>query len=94
MHCEPTITKTMGIDSCIQTEQPSFTTYLQQTKESLKASDVTVICGNDVFKVHRAVICPQSNFFKAALSGGFMVSHSYRYARVVDNVYRNQKETL
>ncbi len=81
--------KTMGVNSCTQTEQPSFATCLQQTRQSLKASDVTVICGNEVFKVHRAVICAQSTFFKAALSGGFMVSHSYRYDRVVDNVYRS-----
>ncbi|KAL8900387.1 MAG: hypothetical protein Q9207_005726 [Kuettlingeria erythrocarpa] len=42
--------KTMRVDGCTQTEHPSFATCLQHTRDSLKASDVTVICGNEVFK--------------------------------------------
>jgi hypothetical protein len=38
-----------------------------------KYADLTVTCGDHTFKLHRAVICPQSPFFEKACSGGFMV---------------------
>jgi hypothetical protein len=38
-----------------------------------KYADLTVTCGDHIFKLHRAVICPQSPFFEKACSGGFMV---------------------
>ena len=44
---------------------------------SSKYSDVTVCCGSDVYKLHRAVICPRSDFFAAACDLGFKV-HSER----------------
>ena len=38
-------------------------------------SDLAVICGgNRIFKLHRAIVCPQSGFFEGACSGGFMES--------------------
>ena len=40
---------------------------------SSKYSDLTVCCGSDVYKVHRAVICPRSDFFAAACDSGFKV---------------------
>jgi len=43
-----------------------------------KYSDLVVICGDGPnireFKLHRAIICPQSEFFEKACSGGFQVS--------------------
>ena len=38
-----------------------------------KYSDLTVSCGPRTFKLHRAVVCPQSPFFEKACSGGFKV---------------------
>jgi len=53
---------------------------------SEKYSDLTVVCGTDqnarTFKLHRAVVCPQSDFFDKACSGGFLVClspHSVSY---------------
>ncbi|KAK3291160.1 uncharacterized protein B0H64DRAFT_43488 [Chaetomium fimeti] len=37
-----------------------------------KWADLTVICGGETFRLHRAVICPQSPFFEKACSGGFI----------------------
>jgi len=34
---------------------------------------MTITCGGMEFKAHRAIVCPQSRFFDAALSGGFKV---------------------
>ncbi|KAH6843420.1 hypothetical protein B0I37DRAFT_217667 [Chaetomium sp. MPI-CAGE-AT-0009] len=37
-----------------------------------KYTDLTVTCGEQTFRLHRAVICPQSPFFEKACTGGFM----------------------
>ena len=42
--------------------------------ESTAYSDLTVSCGGQEFRVHRAVICPRSPFFAAACSGEFQAS--------------------
>ncbi|CAF9909829.1 hypothetical protein IMSHALPRED_008480 [Imshaugia aleurites] len=39
--------------------------------ESSKYSDLTVRCGADEFKLHRAIVCPRSEFFAAACDGPF-----------------------
>lgn len=39
-------------------------------------SDLTITCGEKEFKVHRAVICPRSNYFDAACKGEFKVRSS------------------
>lgn len=36
-------------------------------------SDLTVKCKSDVYRAHKVVVCSQSQFFKAACSGGFKV---------------------
>ncbi|KAL8748954.1 MAG: hypothetical protein Q9184_007010 [Pyrenodesmia sp. 2 TL-2023] len=68
----PTSTHREGIPT--QNDEASFSTCLQLTKDSLRASDMRVVCGVEYFEVHRAIICPQSGFFAAAVSGGFMES--------------------
>ena len=47
---------------------------LRSLLHSGEFSDMTVSCGNRDFKVHRAIVCPQSPFFEAALKDGFKVS--------------------
>ncbi|KAF5971673.1 hypothetical protein FBULB1_9087 [Fusarium bulbicola] len=34
-------------------------------------SDLTITCGKDQYRVHKAIICPRSKFFKAACDGKF-----------------------
>ncbi|KAF5545449.1 speckle-type POZ [Fusarium phyllophilum] len=34
-------------------------------------SDLIITCGDDVHKVHKAIVCPRSSFFTAACSGNF-----------------------
>lgn len=40
---------------------------------SSKYSDLTIRCGSDLYKVHRAVICQRSDFFAVACDSGFKV---------------------
>lgn len=44
-------------------------------------SDITIHCGSEEYKLHRAIICPRSTFFTAACSGEFIVGIN-RGARV------------
>jgi len=39
-----------------------------------KYPDMIISCGGHEFNVHRAIICPQSSFFEAAVNGNFSVS--------------------
>jgi hypothetical protein len=38
--------------------------------ESGAYSDLTIVCGSDTYNVHKAIICPQSSFFRAACQPG------------------------
>ncbi|KAK0644242.1 BTB/POZ protein, partial [Cercophora newfieldiana] len=45
---------------------------------SPKYSDMTITCRGEEFKAHRAIVCPQSPFFDAALSGSFLESNEQK----------------
>ncbi len=53
-----------------------LTTSHSGTLESSKVSDMTVRCGSEEFKLHKAIVCPRSNFFAEACDGQFQVIHS------------------
>ncbi|KAF4342500.1 amino acid transport gap1 [Fusarium beomiforme] len=38
-------------------------------------SDLVISCGKDEYRVHKAIVCPRSHFFKAACDGGFKEAH-------------------
>lgn len=38
-------------------------------------SDFVIKCGNDRYKVHKAVVCPRSPFFRAIFNGNTKVRH-------------------
>ncbi|KAH0556868.1 hypothetical protein GP486_005347 [Trichoglossum hirsutum] len=44
----------------------------KQLLQSSKYSDLTIICGNREFNVHRSIVCPRSRFFAAACDGEFL----------------------
>ena len=44
-----------------------------QLLASGESSDFTIICQGVEFKVHKAIICPESSFFRAACTGPFKV---------------------
>ncbi|KAI0011243.1 hypothetical protein F4779DRAFT_573948 [Xylariaceae sp. FL0662B] len=48
--------------------------YLFSLLETGEFSDAVVKCGQRSWKVHRAILCPRSKWFRAALAGHFRVS--------------------
>ena len=47
---------------------------LQNLFNSSDYSDLTIRCEEREWKVHRAIICPQSKFFAVACNGDFKVN--------------------
>ncbi|CAD0107966.1 unnamed protein product [Aureobasidium uvarum] len=44
----------------------TFLETIANLSESGAYSDFKIVCGVDTYNVHRAIICPQSDFFRAA----------------------------
>ena len=61
--------------------QGAFVTLFASLFQSGDYSDVTISCGGRTWKVHRAILCPQSSFFEKACNNGFLVSY---YCDIVD----------
>lgn len=53
-----------------------LTTSRSGILESSKDSDMTVRCGSEEFKLHKAIVCPRSKFFAEACDGQSQVIHS------------------
>lgn len=62
-------------------DMPTMTTDnpwpLAELLETGEFSDFTLICQGEEFRLHKAVVCPQSPVMKAAIAGGFQVSIAY-----------------
>ena len=50
-----------------------FLSNMEDLFGSSKYSDLTISCGSDEYKVHRAIICQLSDFFATACDGAFLV---------------------
>ncbi|KAF4497647.1 hypothetical protein FAGAP_6179 [Fusarium agapanthi] len=54
---------------------PAWPLRARRAKRSLLEtgaySDLTISCGKDQYRVHKAIICPRSHFFEAACNGEF-----------------------
>lgn len=62
-------------------------TAAQSNLELLKSglfSDFTIECRGSEFKVHKAIICPCSDFFKAACNPNFEVQHPVLLSQCTD----------
>ncbi|KAL1999358.1 hypothetical protein VTN02DRAFT_4640 [Thermoascus thermophilus] len=49
-----------------------FNKLVGQLLESGQYSDFTIICGDREFRVHQAIVCPQSKIFERACTGKFV----------------------
>ncbi|KAL2005433.1 hypothetical protein VTN00DRAFT_2644 [Thermoascus crustaceus] len=49
-----------------------FSKLVSQLLESGQYSDFTIICGDREFRVHQAIVCPQSKIFERACTGQFV----------------------
>jgi BTB/POZ domain len=58
-----------------------------------KSSDFTIICQGVKFKVHQAIICPESSFFRAACTNNLKVRRHLESSRATANHMRH-KATL
>lgn len=47
---------------------------LSEVMKSGKYSDLTFVCDGDEFKVHKVIVCPQSDVLSAAVDGSFKAS--------------------
>lgn len=58
----------------IEDESNSLMAGLNNVFNSSDYSDLTICCKEREWKVHRAIICPQSKFFAVACNGDFKVN--------------------
>lgn len=68
-----------------------MTDKFARIKESGEYSDLTIVAGKVEFKVHRAIVCSQSGFFKVACKKSFVVRpfpgiHSMALWRIQHNM--------
>jgi hypothetical protein len=67
---------------------------LKSILESGKYSDLTISCGDRVFNVHRAVVCPRSSFFAAACDGKFLVRFNLALNLIVFEATTNSRDDI
>ncbi|KAI4746933.1 hypothetical protein E4T50_02702 [Aureobasidium sp. EXF-12298] len=60
----------MAAISAISDPQLYLANRLHLLHESGAYSDLTIVCGSHTYNVHKAIICPQSSFFRAACQPG------------------------
>ena len=55
-------------------------------------SDMTVRCGYEEFKVHRAIVCQGSQFFATACNGQYQVCVNQHSKDIADDDYRKHRQ--
>ena len=67
---------------------------LHRLNTDTKYSDLTIVCGERRFRVHKVIVCTQSEFFRAACEkGAFVVSISLRRCTASAEYYCQEGET-
>ena len=63
-----------GVAKYVLASKAITITNLVRLHLSEQYTDLTIVCGDTELKVHRAIVCPQSEFFRAACQEpGFLV---------------------
>jgi hypothetical protein len=70
-------TTTPASDSANQCKNPVLAEAMKNLLLSREYSDMTITCQGFSFRVHRAILCSQSAFFKAAMDGNFQARTSF-----------------
>ncbi|KAH6624043.1 BTB/POZ protein [Chaetomium sp. MPI-SDFR-AT-0129] len=68
--------ETKDMEEIEELRTTSFYRPLSSLLGSEKFSDMRIRCGGREFPAHRAIVCPQSSFFDAALTSGFVETHT------------------
>ncbi|KAI0859965.1 hypothetical protein F4860DRAFT_481275 [Xylaria cubensis] len=76
---QETISKPSGMDECDEPTEELMSS-LKELYHRGEYSDLTISCGQSRYRVHKALVCPQSNFFTAACGAGFKETRE----RIVD----------
>lgn len=63
---------------------PNLLPVMQELLQMGKHSDFTIKCDGETLKAHKAIVCPQSRYFDAALSGEFQVGGICHSAAIAD----------
>lgn len=64
----------VGSSETAMEDQPYFKGNKYKLLISEDQADLTLTCGDRVWNVHQAILCPQSGFFRAACKEGFKVN--------------------
>ncbi|KAI0815425.1 hypothetical protein GGR55DRAFT_628824 [Xylaria sp. FL0064] len=71
---QKTVSKAAQVSSSMdESDEPTreLMSSLRELYYSGEYSDLTISCGQSCYRVHKALVCPQSDFFTAACGGGF-----------------------
>ncbi|KAI9828217.1 MAG: hypothetical protein M1819_004590 [Sarea resinae] len=64
---------------------------LSRAKDTAEYSDLTIKCRDQSFKVHRIIVCAQSEFFRKAIGGFFKEAASGEISLPDDDPYMIQR---
>ncbi|KAG7002068.1 hypothetical protein G7Y79_00029g063640 [Physcia stellaris] len=75
-------------------DQPYFKGNKYKLLISEDQADLTLTCGDRVWNVHQAILCPQSGFFRAACKEGFKVNQRNLMIRMLEKFQESQTKMI